>query len=95
MGRKEKRQQDKYVKSRLSNKQYLGLKQAINMQLINDEVEKRMEFNKLLFISALTEAVEKNKISKTKLSMVLDDMETIMARNASKIIEAKKELEDK
>lgn len=95
MGRKEKRQQDKYVKSRLSDKQYLGLKQAINMQLINDEIEKRMEFNKQLFISALTEAFEKNKISKTKLSMILDDMEVIMARKASKVIEAKKILEDK
>lgn len=78
MGRAEDRKRKKYISKKLTQKQFENLKNDINNEFINKEVSERCKYFKELFSDCLAEAFVRNNLSRTKLMMILDDVELIM-----------------
>lgn len=83
MGRAENRKKAKYIRRKISDEQFKKLQSDINRAYIQDEVEKQLQFVQAFWAECMEEAFKKNNISQTKLKMVLDDIELIMARKVS------------
>lgn len=80
MGRAEDRKKKKYIKKRLTPEQFQRLQSDCNMEYVESEVQKRMEYNKKLFAEALDEAFKRQNIPSSKVKAVIDDMCLIMKR---------------
>lgn len=80
MGRAEDRRKKKYIKKRLTPKQFQILQSDCNMEYVEMEVQKRMEYNKKLFSDGLEFAFKNNNISNVKAKAILDDVILYMQR---------------
>lgn len=80
--RAERRKAMKCFRGKLSQEQFEKLQSEANMEYLEREVQKRMDYNFELFKEAIDEAFKRNNISSSKANAVMDDMVMIMKRKA-------------
>ncbi len=85
MGRAERRKQQKFMNRKLSIDQFDKLKNEVNRDYINIEVDRQCTFFKNIFSECLIESFKNNGISSSKGKQILDDVELIMLRKVKKV----------
>lgn len=85
MGRAEDRKRAKECRKKLNDKQFNNLMSMASSDYIKIEVNRQMNFLQKHFTDAIIESLKKNGMSNTKISMIIDDVQSIFLKKVNKV----------
>lgn len=85
MGRAEDRKRKKNVKKKLNDNQFNNLMTRVDSDFIKLEVDRQMDFLQTNFTDAIIESLKKNGLSNTKISIIVDDVQSIFLKKVNKV----------
>ena len=80
MGRAEKRNNNKYIRKKLTTKQYEELKETMTKEYVAEEVNKAILVYQKLWTNCIIEGVKKCGYSNDKAMQLLDQVELLMVQ---------------
>lgn len=80
MGRAEKRNNNKYIRKKLTTKQFEDLKESMKKEYVNEEVNKAILVYQKLWTECLIEGFKKCGYPNDKAMQLLDQVELLMVQ---------------